>query len=303
MIEIQDRTNTLTAQERASISEHPTPFVGKVIVGAPSKDQLKADVHACVTSPNTVCVGVDPAHRFTWTEIGVDVGVRSGDYQQVGRAGNADFKDGRWADGVNAILSRAAILSRRSESATAVVIQQPTQVIEKSVSGWAVFGVFAAIGATFLAIAFYARRQRRLAQDTIENMQRETAELASRNIREGEFTIPAGGSVRLRGTGKIGNDGRLESPVLMSPQVIVQGGNNNDFLTGMVVGDALSHRSEPPLYSHHHHHRTPTPEPSYSSSRSSGSDGGGSSFDWSSGGGGGGDFSGGDSGGGGGGDF
>lgn len=183
MIEIIDEAGTLTPAARADLAATPSQFrVRALFVSAPTREALDARVSAAVTSPSTLAIGVDPGHHWTFTHFGVDTGVRSGDYQMVARAGLADFKAGDWAGGAKAIASRAQAVAQQRSSGTPVIVQQPTTVVDHGVSPWPFVIGFGAL--TLLGYVLY--RALRAKGDRIaeaaEDMKREAAEMASKNI-------------------------------------------------------------------------------------------------------------------------
>lgn len=343
-VKVTDSVGLLSPKDLSDIELVSTPHRVKAFIENPaSKGELQAHVKTCVDTPNTICIGVSPGLRFTWTEIGVDTGIRTADHQQVGRAGNPDFKmavtgsdPSGWANGIKAIISRAQVLSHKeivgASTQTPVVITQPQTVIEKPVSAWPFIIGFGLLAAFVTVMIMIARRHQKKVTLALENAQRETAEMAARNIREQELfeksvrTEPAPAKKvpepfvppprkntwddvleRAKPPEKMPVR-RTERTATPTP-VIVQS-PNNDLLTGVLIGQATAPRHDhhysppsysPPPYSPPPRSRTPTPAPSFSS-------GSGSSFKSFSGGGGGGSFDSGssggsDSGGGGGGDF
>jgi uncharacterized membrane protein YgcG len=322
MTTVSDSTNTLSPSSRSELegvqSRSPVHIVFKE---SPSQAALGHDMDACIATPSTICIGVDPVHRWTSTRFGVDSGVRSGDFQQVARAGNLDFKQGDWAGGVKAIISRAEVLSVKSNAPSAVILQQP--VIEHGVPAWPFvvgFGVLAIVTA-WIIVSVRRRTQKALedANKAIQDVRTEAAELAGKNIDEDHWgeRLEASQEARRRSArhpihhdrvpARHGDQGLPASPsTAASPSVVVVGGGGSpaDFATGLLVGEALEsgrgrrQRTPTPIPIPR---REPTPAPSYSgggddspsSSFSSGGDDssfGGGGFD---GGGGGGDFSGG----------
>jgi uncharacterized membrane protein YgcG len=319
---VKDSIGVLTPAAKADLEAGQSPFRVKVLFESTSKPELQAHVHACVDTPNTLCVGVDPGHRFTWTEIGIDTGIKSGDYQQVGRAGSPDFAAGRWADGVKAIISRGAVLSQRSADHTAVTIQQPTTVVEHSTPVWPIVAGF---GVLVVIIWALVRKLRRDVRQARTELQEERGEYLHRNVdamtapaaptpeppRVTRPTVPARPVPYTPPTRAYAPPVR-PAPVMIAPSPPIMSGPS--FTDGVILGSAL--RDPAPAVvvidrerlrepeRRRHRERTPTPAPSYTPSYESAPS---PSYDSSpapsdSGGGGGGDF--GDvSGGGGGGDF
>lgn len=325
-VQITDSAGVLTPAQTAELQGISSPQRVKAIIENPSsKPELQAHVQACVDSPNTICIGVSPGLRYTWTEIGVDTGIASSDFQQVGRAGNADFKAAvggdreGWSNGIKSIISRAQVLAHH-ETPTAVVRHEIQQtVVEHPVSATPFVVGFGLLGGVIGVVWYFVHRNQKRIQNALENAQRETAEMAARNIRAAEreevaTPRPAPSTAQYEhesmspAAGRAATAARvraMSNPPAYAPPttVIVDRGSNNDFATGLLIGQAAAarERTPAPVY---RRERTPTPSPRYrddSSSSSSSS----SSFDSFSGGGGGGSFDGGGgfSGGGGGGDF
>ncbi len=315
-ITVHDSIGALTPAAKADLEAAQSPFRVKVLFESTSKPELQAHVHACVDTPNTLCVGVDPGHRFTWTEIGTDTGIKSGDYTEVGRAGNADFKVGQWSDGVKAILSRGAALRHTA------VVQQPTTIVEHSTPVWPIVVGF---GALVLVIWLLVRKLRRDVHTARAELQEERGEYLHRNVdamtapapapeppRVTRPTIPARPVPYTPPTRAYVPPARSYPPVMIAPAPPV----GPSFTDGLILGGALAPPPAPAVVvidrerlrepeRRRHRERTPTPAPSYSpsydsspsSSYDSGSSppsdsggGGGGGFDSSSGGGGGGDF-------------
>jgi uncharacterized membrane protein YgcG len=334
-VRVEDSAQVLSPAQKTDLEAISTPHKVVALLENPaSKDALQQHVKACVSTPNTLCIGVSPKLRYTWTEIGLDTGIRAADYQQVGRAGNVDFKaavggdaDG-WPNGIKSIISRAQVLAHRELAApTGVVIQQPQTVVEHPVSAAPFLVGFGVLASLIGVAAFFVLRAQRRTREALENSQRETAELASRNVRDQDWAEAVTARVGARRAVEkprayspgsnpgVFREGHGFLPLAQPPAVVVDR-SGNDMASGILIGQALSQ----PTYRHESYRPLPrdvipaprsrrdeTPAPSYSSSSSSSStssysSGGGSDYSSSSGGGGGGDFSS-SSGGGGGGDF
>jgi len=343
MITVHDLSAVLTPSGLAELQQYPTKYDVTVEFNGqwPTLDGLTQAAHNCISNPNKICVFVDPQHKHVAVRFGTDTGVAPANFDMVSKAGNASFHAGDWVNGVKGILSRAEVTSTKSNQPTAVIVQQP--VIEHPMPVWPWllgFGILAVLG--WVVIAMARKRTRKLIEEAdskLDDVRREAGELAQRNIKEQAWadrieettrpvrSIPARPArvktpvpakpaqsgpefeSMFKRTPSRGNVGtatprRRNTP---EPAVVVVNQGNNDLLTGMLVGEAMTRRRLPtpePV----RRHRTPTPEPSRSSwsSRSS-DDGGGSSsiFSSSDSGGSGGSFDGGGScdSGGGGGDF
>src|SRR5512147_1307710 len=288
-VTVNDQQHVLSGPQLAALQNASSNHrVVANFVDASSKAELEGMMSRCITTPNTICVGVDTKHKFTMSRFGVDTGIRASDFQQVSLAGNLDFKEGRWSDGVLSIISRANVVSQRtSTGATPVIINQP--VVEKPFPMWPFY-----IGFGFLILAGWLvirriRKNERKAMDAIDDVRKEAGELASRNIeaeKQSEFdreleAVKARTSPTFHST----VTGRTDStkpnysnrpkadpyqprvrktatprPVVHvvrdtpppPPVVVVSPPSSGlgDFATGMMIGEALSHR-----------HHTPTPLP------------------------------------------
>jgi uncharacterized membrane protein YgcG len=184
---VLDSTGTLSSQAKTELESIQTRFPLHIVFkDEPSQAVLGKDMDACVVTPSTICIGVDPGHRWTSSRFGVDSGIKSGDFAQVSRAGNLDFKQGNWVGGVKAIVSRAELLSTKSNVPTAIVIQNP--IVEHPVPVWPFFlgfGVLAAIGGyVLLTVRRRTKKALEEADKAIQDVREEAAELTSRNIKD-----------------------------------------------------------------------------------------------------------------------
>lgn len=334
-----DDPSGVLGSKAAELQSLASPFDLKIaIVSTDSRAALDARVASMVTSSNTLAIGIDPTHHYTFTHFGVGTGVPRDRYQDIARSGNGEFKAGRWGDGVLAIASNAAAAKKESQhTTTTIVVPSQVTTVEKPVPIWPF-----ALGAAAIALGFWLvwrwnkRRQAEISS-TIDDFKSETAQMRSRNVEEQAWhdrfkegraaqndPSPRAEDLQAQPPPPSPRTSRrvvseLPAPPpkapprrvvhhyvpapIAPPPVVVQQSSGNDLLTGVLIGEAIAsrpaYRAPEPEY---HRHRTPTPDPS---SFSSGSGGGG--FDWGgssdSGGSGGGDFGGGFDGGGGGGDF
>jgi uncharacterized membrane protein YgcG len=327
-MEVTDSVGALTSAQRAELQGISSPHRVKAFFENPeSQAQLKEHALACVDTPNTICIGVSPALRFTWTEIGLDTGIRSGDYQQVGRAGNADFKAAvlgtdanGWSNGVKAIVSRAQVLAHQHTAApTPVVIQEHSTVVEHPVSAQPFIVGFGALALLVALVAVVIYRLQKRTERALENSQRETAELAQRNILEERWESAlrervdgSASGARAGGASARGELRPFRGRVKLGPAPrgeVVVAPDSSDLAAGIIMGQAMR-AAAPYQHTWHPSAAAPAPAPqsyastpsstptssSWSSSSSSSSfdsyssGGGGGSFDSNSGGGGGGSF-------------
>jgi len=279
------------------VSDTSTVFDVKVVVAATdSRAALDAKVASMVNSANTLAIGVDPVHHYTFTHFGVGAGVPRDQYQEIARAGNGEFKQGHWGAGINAIIANATA-ARHEARSTNTTIVVPTQVTTVEhpipVLPFVIGGAVLLLG-FFLLWRWNKRRSAEVAK-TLNDFQSEAQQMRSRNIEEQGWHDKFGEKVRRS------KAARPAAPS-QQPQVIVTGSNNDGMLTGLIIGESLASRRDPPARDY-----APAPA-SHSESAWQGSSGS-SSSSWDSGssssdsGSGGGDFGGGFDGGGGGGDF
>lgn len=157
-----------------------------------SKAELANLVHQCVTGPDVVCVGLDPAGHRTETHFGTGTGVRPQDFNAIAAAGNASFKAGNWRGGIESIADQAKASSQTT--AAVVVVQQPAPVETSSSvivrTGLAL--VVAAIGATlwYLFKPYKSKaetKEKRELKATVEDLKAEAEQYRARNIEEQEW--------------------------------------------------------------------------------------------------------------------
>jgi hypothetical protein len=316
---IEDEAGVLAEPIKQQIASTGTTLDVKVLVSTKySRAELDAKVGQMVNSANTLAIGVDPVHRYTFTHFGTGTKIGATDYREVATAGNGEFKQGNWGPGIKAIVDSAnAHAVAHAAAPTAVIIQQPKTVVEQPMPLWPFFVGIGGLALLFLLLWRWNRKNQEKFDKTIDNLQRETAEFASNNIKSWDKPATPKPTPPSHANANYAKARAAEPPperytapsrrwappppvqvvreVPPAPVVIDRG--SNDFLTGMLVGDALSSRRE----EHHHHHH----DDDRSSRSDSGSSGGG--FSWGGGsdsgssggdfGGGGGGFDGGSSGG------
>lgn len=203
-ITVFDRLQILPPGDLKDIEAQTSPFAVKILFENPaSKPELQQQVKSCVNTSNTICIGVSPKLKYTWTEIGLDTGIRKSDYDLVGRAGNPDFKTALdknnpdphgWANGVKAIISRAQTLQHKelspattAPSYLATTAVPPHSFIPRPPSeplpAWPFVLGLGFVGAVLAVIWYQVSRQQKRTRRVLENLERETAEMASNNIK------------------------------------------------------------------------------------------------------------------------
>lgn len=289
---IDDITHSLSPADLTSIQAARSALDVKIVVtSSDSRSALDARVSSMVNSANTLAIGVDPVHRYTFTHFGVGTGINPSDFQLVAKAGNGEFKQGRWADGMQAIIASANSVSTRSGSKATIV--QSTTVVERPVSAWPfVAGAAAFIVAIFLLVRWLQRKEEKAAT-VLRDFRSEADQMRSRNIEE----QPWHDKFKAKETTAAAP---LRSPSSRREVHHHHHGSGGDNLAlGVMIGQASAPRPvvvvESPRYS--------APEPTHSSSSSSWGSDSSSSYDSGSSGGGFDSGGGGFDGGGGGGDF
>lgn len=252
------------------------PFELRVLSGSyGSKRELGAAVHECVSAPNVVCVGIDPAHRYTETHFGNMTGVRPNDYNLVGSAGNSAFHDRQWRVGIERIADRA---NESIHSAAAVTVVQPTIKETESYAGvWiSLFAVVAAL----LAVGIIWRWRKRQAE-LERTLRDEGDEYRSRNIEEASWHD------RMRDSAPVSRCSSptvaIARPVYTTSTTVVQQQSSSAMsnLASGAVGFELG-RMEQRLEDDSYRHRTVDydPAPTYVPANDSSSDAGGGGSSW-----------------------
>lgn len=322
---VDDPSNILSASDYASVNGVSSPLDVKVLVtSADSKPGLDMHVHDLVTSANTLAIGIDSVHRYTFTHFGTGTGISRGDYQGVARAGNGEFHAGNWAAGIRAIVNAANAASSEGQHGT-VVVQEPTTVVEHP-AAWPYLLGFGAMAVICLIAWRWMRRKSVAIEQAAQEARDETQEMRTRNIEEQGWhdkmaakisAAPALASVPpVAGPRQAASRSTRPMPSPAPPRhrpapsyapaavpIIVNQGTNDGLLAGLFIGESMG---RPSVVEREVIHESPRYE------RDTGSDGGSSSSSFDSGsssdsgsGGGGFDSGGGDGfdGGGGGGDF
>jgi len=249
MITIRDNISTLTAEQTQSLRDKSNAYPFDLYVtigGAVSRDSFKAEVASHVGA-NTVSIGVDPNHRFTFVKASAKLGLPDG--PAVASAGNAYFKRADLVGGIDAIAGKAnelRVTTRVEDSATGapiIVHEQPMA------TGW--WWGLGGLGAVVLGVGVWAwwskqQRERALAR-TIAEYNNATGDAlmakAERNELE-DFDR------RLKTTERAARPAKSYRPPPQSsapsyypppaaaPVVVQQ--SNNDLITGMVIGELIS---------------------------------------------------------------
>jgi hypothetical protein len=111
-LQVRDSASLLTPADRHAIESAAEryPFDVRVLTTTDYADQpsFSRYVGAQVSAPDMVVVGIDPAHHHTQVHFGTGSRVDRSQWSSIERAGNPEFREGRWAAGVIAILDAAS---------------------------------------------------------------------------------------------------------------------------------------------------------------------------------------------------
>lgn len=182
---VDDSTGTLGTDAIGRINAATSAFDVKVVVASTgSRGELDATVGRLMNSANTVAIGVDPIHHYTFTHFGTGAGIASGDYQTIARAGNGEFKAGHWEQGIEAIIASANAASVRTSARSSVIVQQPVTVVEHPAPIWPF--IAGGVGFVFAAVLLVRWMKRRQADQAkvLDGFREEAAHMRSRNIEE-----------------------------------------------------------------------------------------------------------------------
>ncbi len=270
-VAIKDNANVMSAGQYTSLLAETSrwPFELRVVTNTySSKAALEQAVHQCVNSPNVVCVGLDPTHHGVRVHFGTGTGVRPSDFNLIAAAGNSFFKSNDWLGGIESIADRALESARSSQVVNVGTQQQPVQVHvdmprvvheqEPVSAGWWIFAfvmVALVVGAIILAIrsARNASKTVKKVNEDMNDFRDEAFEMSSRNMEErdfhekmkakGVFNAPANTPALTTARPVVTPvaPAHVSTPVTTAPTtVVVQGNNNNDLLTGVLIGQALN---------------------------------------------------------------
>ena len=248
-IKIKDEAGLFTAENVKALetAAEAWPFEVRLVTSttAASKGAFDAVVAKAVDSPNVIAIGIDPTHKTTIVHFGKGTDVPASQWAAVISAGDGEFKEARWTDGVVKIGDQA-VTARQ----VTTVVSQP----ETSPTLFLLIGAVGAIGlavgiAIYLGIRNHYRREeamRRLRLDREE----EKRWWDAHERKHGYSSAPPPRYAGRPATTVINNQ---------------SGGGSGDMALGFIAG-----------------HATSLPHSGSSSSSSSSYDGGGSSSSWSS---------------------
>jgi hypothetical protein len=165
MFTVNDSAGVLTAAQRSElVATNASSSVVVNLVNTGSQGELDALTQKCVTTPNTLCIGRDNAHKWTSVHPGIDLGIKGDAAVEVRKAGNADFRQGDLVGGLKAIVSRSEAV-RLKQNQTAVIVEH--QVVRHETTYWPLFVIGGGLIALVVYFVFKAKRSAKKAEDAM----------------------------------------------------------------------------------------------------------------------------------------
>ena len=124
-VEVLDEVGILEPGELAQLGATPSRFaVVATVARTDGPQDSAARAKACVDrgGPASVCIVLDPLGGFSSTEFGDSTGIGPATEKQAARAGNPDFREGRWAEGLSAIVGQTEALGARPVASAGVSV-------------------------------------------------------------------------------------------------------------------------------------------------------------------------------------
>ncbi len=125
MIDVRDEIGLLAPGELAQLGATPSRFAVVATVArtdGPQDSAARAKVCVAKGGPASVCIVLDPLGGFSSTEFGDSTGIGPATEKQAARAGNHDFREGRWAEGLSAIVGQTEALGARPVAPASVSV-------------------------------------------------------------------------------------------------------------------------------------------------------------------------------------
>lgn len=143
-IKIKDEAGLFTAENVKALetAAEAWPFEVRLVTSTTtaSKDAFDAVVAKAVDGPNVIAIGIDPTHKTTIVHFGKGADVPASQWAAVISAGDGEFKEARWTDGVVKIGDQA------------VAARQVTTVVSQPETSPTLFLLIGAVGAIGLAV-------------------------------------------------------------------------------------------------------------------------------------------------------
>lgn len=178
LLSSSDGDHLQSASERWGFETHI--LIRKTDTTAALDDQA----HAQMTGPGVVVIAVDPINHRTAVRFGTGTHVKAGDFDSIAKAGNAHFRAGEWAAGIEAIGVRA---QASAQSKVAMSVSNEPVIIQNGLTtgAWVAIG-FMFVSVIGLAVWWWRRSRKELekAAAALEQNRLETGELISHNARK-----------------------------------------------------------------------------------------------------------------------
>ena len=246
MFTVNDSAGILTPAQRSElVATNASSQVVVNLVNTGSQGELDVLTQKCVTTPNTLCIGRDNAHKWTSVHPGIDLGIHGDAAVEMRKAGNADFRQGDVVGGLKAIVSRSEALRMKQNNA-AVVIQ--SQVVRHETTYWPLFLFGGCLLAVVVFFVLKAMRSAKKAVDAMRVAQGEAADAVSRNI-EAERDESLNRKFRQLEKPTWPDDEQIRKHLPERPAAVSE------------ARSAQASVSPPAVATRHHHHRSTTPAP------------------------------------------
>lgn len=159
------------------------PFEVHILTSTSSSNRgaFEARVSAAVTGPNVVSIGLDPTHHMTIVHFGKETGVPASQWSAIYSAGNSEFKESHWVDGLTRIGDRAFSAKQQAETVT---IQPDRPAGSTDHTGAWVFGGLVAV-ACIIGL-YYWWRAKKQTEERERQLELENEALAEKQARNRE---------------------------------------------------------------------------------------------------------------------
>lgn len=197
--------------EALTLAAQDWPFKVEVLTAqALSKSTFETRLKQSFDLPDTVSIGLDPQQRITAVHFGKGVVVPSRHWASISAAGNSAFREGRYPDGIVAIVDATA------SARQTVGVSSPEPL---PASDWWMIGGFSVAGLALCLGVFVWWRNRKTKQE----QEREIAELNAEIAEKKASIPPARGLVGMAAPPPDGSDialgfalGRVDTSAIQS---------------------------------------------------------------------------------------
>lgn len=126
-LSLDDRLGLLDELDQRRLREESAglPFDVHVHLSAEDLPALKAEAARVRSQRRQLILAIDPEHRQTWVEVGPGMRLDPSEYPEVADAGKGAFRQKRWADGILAMILRAATPDPKAARVETVVEAEP----------------------------------------------------------------------------------------------------------------------------------------------------------------------------------